>query len=128
MGSKTQNSPQSFRELETVSLHKHLIELCLTKSLKFLTQNNLLDSNQSGFRIGHSTETPLLSVVEALKLARADSNLFVFYLFVFFLFIIQLTKAKMASIGVFSLRGTTQLGMARNGTARLGSAQFAVPL
>ncbi len=40
----------------------------------FLTQNNLLDSNQSGFRSGHSTETALLSDVEALRLARADSK------------------------------------------------------
>ncbi len=38
----------------------------------FLTQNNLLDSNQSCFRSGHSTETALLSVVEALRLARVD--------------------------------------------------------
>ncbi len=32
------------------------------------------DSNQSVFRSGHSTETALLSVVEALRLARADSK------------------------------------------------------
>ncbi len=40
----------------------------------FLTQNNLLNSNQSGFRSGYSTETVLISVVEALRLARADSK------------------------------------------------------
>ncbi len=33
----------------------------------FVTQNNLLDSNQSGYRSGHSSKTVLLSVVEALK-------------------------------------------------------------
>uniref|UniRef100_A0A8C1RWH7 Reverse transcriptase domain-containing protein n=1 Tax=Cyprinus carpio TaxID=7962 RepID=A0A8C1RWH7_CYPCA len=40
----------------------------------FLVQNNLLDSNQSGFKSGHSTETALLSVTEALRLARAASK------------------------------------------------------
>ncbi len=40
----------------------------------FLTQYNLLDSNQSGFRSGNSTKTALLSVAEALRLARTDSK------------------------------------------------------
>ncbi len=40
----------------------------------FLTQNNLLDRNQSGFRSGYSTETALLSVVEDLRLARTASK------------------------------------------------------
>ncbi len=39
-----------------------------------LTQKNFLDSNQSGFRSGHSTKTALLSVVEALRLATAGSK------------------------------------------------------
>ncbi len=47
---------------------------CPPPPLSFFTQNNLLDSNQSGFRSGQSTETALLSVVEALRLARADSK------------------------------------------------------
>ncbi len=40
----------------------------------FLTQNNLLDRNQSGFRSGPLTETVLLSVVEDLRLARTASK------------------------------------------------------
>ncbi len=40
----------------------------------FLAQNNLLDNNQSGFKSGHSTETALLSVTEALRLARVASK------------------------------------------------------
>jgi len=30
-----------------------------------------LDNNKSGFKSGHSTETVLLSVIEALRMARA---------------------------------------------------------
>ncbi len=40
----------------------------------FLSQYNKLDAKQSGFRSGHSTETALLSVTEALRVAKADSN------------------------------------------------------
>ncbi len=40
----------------------------------FLSQNNKLDAKQSGFRSGHSTETALLSVTEALRTAKADSK------------------------------------------------------
>ncbi len=40
----------------------------------FLSQNNKLDAKQSGFRIGHSTETALLSVTDALRIAKADSK------------------------------------------------------
>ncbi len=40
----------------------------------FLSQNNKLDAKQSGFRSDHSTETALLSVTEALRIAKADSK------------------------------------------------------
>ncbi len=40
----------------------------------FLSQNNKLDAKQSGFRSGHSTETALLSVTEALRIAKVISK------------------------------------------------------
>ncbi len=40
----------------------------------FLSQNNKLDAKQSGFRSGHSTETVLISVTKALRIAKADSK------------------------------------------------------
>ncbi len=40
----------------------------------FLSQNNKLEAKQSGFRSGHSTETALLSVTEALRIAKANSK------------------------------------------------------
>ena len=40
----------------------------------FLFQNHLLDPKQSGFKRGHSTETALLSVTEALGVAKASAQ------------------------------------------------------
>ncbi len=53
------------KTLERVVLHQVSL---------FLSQNNNLDAKQSGFRSGHSTETALLSVNEALRIAKADSK------------------------------------------------------
>ncbi|KAF4080801.1 hypothetical protein AMELA_G00175420 [Ameiurus melas] len=43
-------------------------------SLTSSSHNNLLDTKQSGFKSNHSMETALLSVTEALRLARATSR------------------------------------------------------
>jgi len=41
--------------------------------LSCLSQNNLLDSHQSGFKAAHSTEMALLAVTESLRNARGSS-------------------------------------------------------
>ncbi len=53
---------------------KTLERVFLNQVSLFLSQNNKLDAKQSGFRSGHSTETALLSVTEALRIAKADSK------------------------------------------------------
>ncbi|KAF4088833.1 hypothetical protein AMELA_G00059270, partial [Ameiurus melas] len=55
-------------------LSKTLERAVFNQLHNFLTQNNLLDTKQSGFKSNHSTETALLSVTEALRLARATSR------------------------------------------------------
>jgi len=51
-----------------------LNELISARYPPFLNRTTILDNNQSGFKCGHSTETALPSVFEALRLARAASK------------------------------------------------------
>ncbi len=53
---------------------KTLEQIVFNQVSLLLSQNNKLDAKQSGFRSGHSTETALLSVTEALRIAKADSK------------------------------------------------------
>src|SRR4029434_9460142 len=51
------------------------IERAASKQVtEFLSRNNLLDPNESGFKSGHSTKTALLSVTEVLKTAKAAAQ------------------------------------------------------
>ncbi len=51
---------------------KTLERVVFNQDSLFLSQNYKLDAKQSGFRSGQSTETLLLSVTEALRIAKAD--------------------------------------------------------
>ncbi len=62
---------ENYRPISLLS-SKILILVVFNQVSLFLSQNNKLDANQSGFRSGHSTETVLLSVTEALQIAKAD--------------------------------------------------------
>ena len=55
-------------------LSKILEKVVFKQVSDFLSQNNLLDPKQSGFKSGHSTETALLSVTEALRVAKASAQ------------------------------------------------------
>lgn len=63
---------ENYRPVSLLPFLSKIIERTVFKQVtEFLAQHNLLDPYQSGFKSGHSTETALLSVTEALKEARA---------------------------------------------------------
>ncbi len=65
----------SFRPVSLLPfIAKTLKQVVFNQVSLFLSQNNKLNAKQSGFRSDHSTETALLSVTEALRIAKADSK------------------------------------------------------
>uniref|UniRef100_A0AAY4ENN7 Reverse transcriptase domain-containing protein n=1 Tax=Denticeps clupeoides TaxID=299321 RepID=A0AAY4ENN7_9TELE len=61
----------NYRPVSLLSFLSKILERCVYNQLSLhLSQNNLLDPNQSGFRTAHSTETALLAVTEQLHAAR----------------------------------------------------------
>ncbi len=66
---------ENYRPVSLLPFSAKTLERVVFNQLSlFLAQNNLLDNKQSGFKKGHSNETALLSVTEALRLSRAASK------------------------------------------------------
>ena len=62
----------NYRPVSLLSFLSKTLERAVYNQLSsYLIQKDLLDPNQSGFKTGHSTETALIAVTEALHLARA---------------------------------------------------------
>ena len=62
---------QNYRPVSFLSfLSKSLERTVYNQLSSYLSQNNLLDPNQSGFRTAHSSETALLKVTESLGATR----------------------------------------------------------
>ncbi|XDV19517.1 hypothetical protein PO909_024975 [Leuciscus waleckii] len=70
--------------------------------------NGALDANQSGFKKGHSTETALLSVTEALRIAKAASKSSVLILLdLFAAFDTVNHQILMSSLSALGITGTS---------------------
>uniref|UniRef100_A0A674CUA9 Reverse transcriptase domain-containing protein n=1 Tax=Salmo trutta TaxID=8032 RepID=A0A674CUA9_SALTR len=67
-------SVNNYRPVSLLSFLSKTLERAVLSQLScYLSQNDLLDPNQSCFKTGHSTETALLCVTEALRTAKANS-------------------------------------------------------
>ena len=66
---------KNYRPVSLLSFLSKTLERVVSNQISLhLSQNNLLDPNQSGFKPAHSTETALLAVTEQLHAARAASH------------------------------------------------------
>ena len=66
---------QNYRHLSLLSFLSRTLELAAyNQPYSYISENDFLDPNQSGFRTGHSTEMALLTMTELLGAARATSN------------------------------------------------------
>jgi len=66
---------ENCRQVSLLPFLSKSIERAVFKQVTdYLSQKNLLDPNQSGFKSRHSTETALLAVTEALKESRATAK------------------------------------------------------
>ncbi|XP_052351813.1 uncharacterized protein LOC127915630 [Oncorhynchus keta] len=64
----------NYRPVSLLSFISKTLERAVLGQLSlYLSQNDLLDPNQSGFKTSHSTETALLCITEALRTAKANS-------------------------------------------------------
>ncbi|KAM9394618.1 uncharacterized protein ACWYII_033223 isoform 3-T3 [Salvelinus alpinus] len=64
----------NYRPVSLLSFLSKTLERAVLGQLScYLSQNDLLDPNQSGFKTSHSTETALLCITEALRTAKANS-------------------------------------------------------
>ena len=65
---------KNYRPVSLLSFLSKTLERAIFNQLSsYLHLNNLLDPHQSGFKVGHSTETALLAVSESLHAASANS-------------------------------------------------------